>query len=135
MRRFLLVSTLLLVEESGLASPVYLECTAASADEKQTFSVALDEESHKVTHTHENGAAFNADGFFSIDKVKYKTVDLLDGGNVTMTRQYEIDRTTLAVVHTLIAEPTAEQFKAQIPPVKNLYRGTCTVVKVPKRKI
>jgi hypothetical protein len=135
MNRFLLVPLLSLVALDGLAAPIYLKCNTASVDEKQTFAVALDEATRKVTHTHENGAAFNAEGFFSVDKIKYKAVDLLDRGNVTMTRQYEIDRTTLAIVHTLHAGPTEEQYRALVPPVTSSYKGTCTVVKAAKRKI
>lgn len=132
MKRFIFAMVSSLAITNAWASPVYLKCSVASKDEKQTFTVALDEANRKITHTHENGAAFNAEGFFSVDKVTYKTVDLIE--SITITRQYEIDRTTLSVMNSLLAEPTDDNLKGHVTPVAELYRGKCMVVKAPKRK-
>lgn len=132
MTRFIFAITLLLAITNAWPSPVYLKCAVKSKVDNQTFTVALDEANRKITHTHENGAAFNSEGFFSANKVTYKTVDLI--GNMTITRQYEIDRTTLSVISSLLAEPTDDSLKGLVTPVTVLYRGKCMVVTAPKRK-
>ncbi|MBI5450272.1 MAG: hypothetical protein HY940_02850 [Gammaproteobacteria bacterium] len=65
MKKFAIVLASIVTPALVYAEPVYLDCYTESQREKEIFSVKLDEDSGKITHTAENGSAFNAEGFFS----------------------------------------------------------------------
>ena len=49
----------LFITSISYAKPIYIDCSASSENSKESFSVKLDESTGKITHTAENGSAFN----------------------------------------------------------------------------
>jgi hypothetical protein len=131
--RALTTFALLILVAGAQAAPVYLDCDVSGESERKTFSVKLDESSGEVTHTSEDGGAFNAKGFFSAKAVSYQRV--AHTGGVKVTFQYEINRTTLKVKEAFIAEAADPRYAAQIPPQRSSMAGKCVVVKISGRKI
>ena len=65
------------------AEPVYLDCKVSSGTEQKKFAVKLDEDSGKITHTRENGSAFNSEGFFAANTITYQDIDIMSGIKIT----------------------------------------------------
>lgn len=129
--KFIAISTLLFSANS-LAKPVYLECEVKTDKEKQSFTVKVDEDSGKVTHTfsHLNQYAFKAEAFFTADKISYSKVNESHG--VKIVRNFEISRINLSVVET--SQISSTQFPDKLP-VENLSsKGSCNVIEVQGRK-
>ncbi|MCU8037996.1 hypothetical protein ACRN9J_03495 [Shewanella baltica] len=131
-RKFLALS---IISFSSLAfgKPVYLNCSVSSNNETKVFSTKLDEESGKITHLNKGGGAFNAEGFFSANKISYQKVSA--GGGIKMTYLYEINRTTLAITETFVAEPSDPKMALTIPASTILMSGACEIEEVGERKI
>lgn len=123
-----------LLSETAAAAPVYLECAYGSDGDRQAFSVALDEQNRKVTHTWASGTAFNAEGFFAANAVSYKNTAIIShsGNSVRVTQQFEIDRSTLALVQTFILEPLDKTLG--VPSKRGTDNGKCSRVKPAKRQ-
>lgn len=116
-----------------LAEPIYLDCEVSKGSEQEKFSVKLDESSGKITHTRDNGSAFNAEGFFAANSISYQKIDII--GGIRVTFRYKIDRTNLSVSKVFVAEPADPKYAAQIPAETTTMDGICSVVKVSGRKI
>ncbi len=59
MKIAVLATFLILTCKIAYAEPIYLDCTLSTDSETFLFSVKLDEETNKITHTDEDGSAFN----------------------------------------------------------------------------
>lgn len=82
------------------AEAAYLDCELqGDRGDSLKFQVKVDEASGKVTHTQDNGMAFNTEGFFAPNAISYQKIDLVAG--LKMTLRYEINRTTLAITRTM----------------------------------
>ena len=119
----------------ALCEPVYLDCHIPKSDqfEEHSFSVKLDEATNKITHTRESGEAFNTEGFFTANVIKYQRIN--DFGPV-ITEVYEIDRSDITIKKTLIVDMTADmpdEFKK--PPNISVGDGTCKIAIVKDKKI
>jgi hypothetical protein len=113
------------------AEPIYLDCETKGEDSRN-FAVKLDEANGKITHTRSGGYAFNAEGFFSANKVTYQHIDLV-GVLVKITDKFEIDRSDLSIVNITSMEsvPYPDKVPSEVIEVK----GSCKVVSIKKRKI
>lgn len=118
---------------NALAKPSYVECDVKLTDKSYKFSVKLDEENTKVTHTDADGSAFNAEGFFSLNSIAYKHVQLY--GAQALTQQYEINRVDLSIKYTFHAEPINEKYKNIIEPINTVSNGKCIVVQAKDRQL
>lgn len=119
----------ILLPHLAMAEPVYLRCSMTLPKKVEHFDVKLDEASGKITHTNEDGSAFNADGFFSPTEASYKHVDYDPVGKVTETEQYTINRVDLSL---------RSAHRMQIPELKadvrNTFQGHCELIEAPERK-
>lgn len=110
----ILLSTFFVFSSTAFAEPIYLDCMESKGADKEEFSVRLNEESEKITHEYANGTYYKTEGTFSANSISY----------VTNYHRYHIDRTTLVY----------KRF-----PLENsgtlIIEGSCSVVKVAKRKI
>src|SRR5690606_18081977 len=97
-----------------LADPIYLDCERAGDKEVLKFSVKLDEQTNKVTHTNADGSAFNTEGFFSANSVTYQKISIM-GGKLEITQMYEISRQDLSLKFQLISEPVDKAFLKDMP--------------------
>lgn len=79
-----------------------------------SFSVKLDEQTNKVTHTNSDGSAFNTEGFFSANTVIYQKIRIM-GGNLEITQKYEISREDLSLKFQLVSEPVDKSFLKDMP--------------------
>ncbi|TMN32542.1 hypothetical protein [Pseudoalteromonas sp. S2755] len=113
-----------------VAKPVYLDCVVGEKDSRSEFSVKVDEDTGKVTHTFKVGSAFNTEGFFAVDKITYQKVDLYSG--IKMVRRYEISRIDLT--SSMTSEMTSIEFPDQVKPTYLRSEGKCELVKVEERK-
>ena len=124
----------LLAPITAIAAPVFLDCEITNEEgEKKVFSVSLDADNGKVTHTHDNGGAFKTEGFFATNTITYQKIDLTKSLRVTL--KYEINRTDLSVIESFtLAARNKEILKIQ-PPTTTLSTGTCKISEVTERKI
>lgn len=113
------------------SAPSYLDCSVAEESSDQRFSVKLDEANGKITHTHDNGSAFNAEGFFSANTISYKTIGVISG--VSVVEQYEIDRENLSI--TKVTRIESLKYSEEIAAKDFIAKGKCKIAKVKKRKI
>lgn len=93
----------------------------------------MDESSGNITHTRENGSAFNADGFFAANSITYQQIDVVS--SIKITFRYEIDRKNLKATEAFVAEPVDPTYAAQIPAKTMTMSGGCDLVRVSGRKI
>ena len=131
MYRFL---TLLAVMATNvvMADPVYLNCDITEEGKNKSFTVKLDEDSGKISHTNSSGSGFNTEGFFSPNEITYQNIIVTQG--IKITYKYVIDRTTLVVNKHFRAEVLDE--KLGIPPeVHPPFPGLCAIADVSNRKI
>jgi hypothetical protein len=120
MRLIAILSIAILGSSAVLAGPVYLDCKMPRQNEAAfRFQVKLDEATGKITHSQENGFAFNTEGFFSANKISYQKIDSI--GPMKLTLRYEINRSTLDVTRQL--DSSAPE------------KGTCEVISTTDRKI
>lgn len=132
-KKSLVVFIFTLISLNVFSEPVYLKCSVTNT-ETTKFSIKLDEQNAKITHTYADGSAFNADGFFSANAISYQKIQFY--GGQTLKTLYEIDRTSLNIVITFHAEPTDPKYRSQIEPVHSVTKGACELEKVsPDRKI
>jgi len=131
MNKYIFTFVCLSFVSSAFAKPAYIECVVSSESEKQPFSVKIDDDSGKVTHSQPGGFAFNADGFFSVDKITYQKIDLFDG--IKMVRVFNIDRTDLSATYT--SEISSTEFPDKLPSQIITMTGSCNLVEVKQRKI
>lgn len=115
------------------AEPVYLDCKVSSDKEQKKFSVNLDEDSGKITHTRENGSAFNTEGFFAANTITYQDISIMSG--IKITYKYEIGRNDLGVLEVFVVEPSNPEYAMKIPSKTIIMNGACSLVEVEKRKI
>ena len=104
------------------ANPIYLKCIVNDEDDKKVknFSVSVDESINNVTHTEPSGYSFNAEGFFTADKISYKQTL---PGTVTISRIVNISRINLSASYIIkIGSGQTSAF------------GSCEIVKVKERK-
>jgi hypothetical protein len=121
---------LILMGKIAYAEPVYLDCIEQKDSETKRFSVKLDEDTNKITHTHENGFAFNTDGFFTANEISYQQIVVSSG--LKIISKYTINRMDLSF-HTQMSSGSVE-FPAQIPmTVIGVHSGTCSIVAVNKK--
>ena len=136
MRSVIVAAVVLLCSALAYAEPVYLECTLGSEKEKENVSIKVVEDTGKITHTRQNGTAFNTEGFFSADKISYQNVTSLDRGGLLMTEKYEIDRTTLDVKRSFHFKATDPRIDKEMKKEPIETNGRCRIVKPKKdRKI
>ncbi len=110
-----------------VAKPVHLSCsTVFEGDPPKEFSVTLDEETGKVTHTFKNGAAFNADGFFTATEVSYKSSKC---SSVCITQQFSINRVDLSVTSQTIVSARGVGDAAPVTA-----KGTCALQAPPPER-
>ena len=121
----------LLSSNIAKAEPIYLDCfTKFENDPEKKFSVKLDEETGKITHTGSN-SAFNADGFYGPNKISYQNISSV-GSGILMIRKLVINRTTLMIEETFTVKSTRSNIDSKsIPPAT----GFCSVIEVSDRKI
>ena len=112
---------------SVVAEPVYLDCKLNTEKEITSFSVKLDEQSNKITHTYETGSAFNTEGFFTANTVSYKRVQI--SGSMEFITQYEINREDLSLKYSLNIEPVDKEYLDKVKPINSTNTGSCTIVK------
>jgi hypothetical protein len=129
-----------------LAAPVYVKCVMSSVaasdlgksfDEvtgsKNEFSVKLDENSGKITHTFTSKALtdlahFNSEGFFSASTISYKyTFRIYE--RMVLTEAYEIDRTNFNVKMNSYVTTSG----IDMPVLRK--EGICEVEEIKKNKI
>lgn len=115
------------------AAPIYLDCNVSNKTENKSFSIKLDEASGKITHTNQSGGVFNAEGFFAANSIKYQDVITWDGVKIVL--QYDINRTSLAVVETSVVGPLDPGYNDKVPTTTDKMAGVCKVQKVDERKI
>lgn len=135
MNKIILSGLLLTVSNVALAEPTYLDCfTVNEENQKSTYSIKLDESTGKITHTHKNGSAFNSEGFFNANSIRYKNVS--NTGGLLIMDTYEINRNTLGFSRHLETEPVNPEFLEAVPrqTIMNV-TGQCDIVKVNNRKI
>lgn len=125
------VALLALTSSSAYAESIYLDCIASSAKGTHSFSVTIDENTRRITHQNKNGNAFNADGFFTAGEIAYKNVSC--ASKICITHQYIIDRITLSIKYLFRAEPIRKDLG--VAPREIVSTGSCSVIKVPERKI
>lgn len=128
-----LLSLLLMFSSFAFAESTYLDCQVSSKTEKKKFSLRFDESSGKVTHTGENGNAFNAEGFFAANSISYQNISLI--GSIKVTFRYEINRTNLTVTEVFVAEPADSKYTKEVPGSTSTMSGSCGIVKPSARKI
>jgi hypothetical protein len=121
----------LFVSANSAAAPIYLTCAASSETETHNFSLALDEDNRKITHTDSNGSAFNSEGFFTATEISYQA--LKANPIFAETKQYKIDRTDLSVTFTFRLEATGATGRQHTSEIVST--GKCQIVDTPKRKI
>jgi hypothetical protein len=128
MGKFLSVTAVFLLSLEVVAAPIYLGCKLDDPKQPRGFSVKLDEESTKVTHTNADGSAFNADGFFAADKVSWQRVSV--DQRIKIVYLYEVNRSTLATSETFSLAPLDPKY-AQLakPPIVTM--GVCELVEAP----
>jgi hypothetical protein len=133
LKTVLMLSSLVLFSSASFAESTYLDCQVASKTEQKKFSVRLDEASGKVTHTSEDGSAFNAEGFFAANSISYQRISL--SGDLKITFRYEIDRSNLKIKEVFEVAAVNPKIAAQVPAKILTMDGSCSVVKVGARKI
>jgi hypothetical protein len=144
---------ILFIPTITLAEPVYVKCvmsTTAASDlgkifdestgSKNEFSVKLDEDSGKITHTITSKALtdftrFNCEGFFSASTISYayNFTILEEIEKNVLTESYEIDRSNLNVKMISYLTGTMNGFIGDIEVMRK--EGTCEVEEVKKNKI
>ena len=131
MKKIILVFILMLTSFSCSDKPTYLECSIKSAEEENKFSVYFDEANGKITHSQPGGYAFNAEGFFALDKITYQKIDITSG--LKFIKRYEINRTNLSVIKTFSG--SSIEFPDKIAPTILKTNGSCKVVTKRNTKI
>jgi hypothetical protein len=141
MKKLILASILLINSSVVAAAPIYLSCVippSQKGDIAYKFSVTLDEQTRKITHSDEHsGNIFNVEGFFRPAKISYKTVrntEFKVGSRTsiqTSTSNYEIDRTNLSVNFKF----RSEVIDSPAEPGTMESSGKCRVITAPPRKI
>ena len=122
---------LISIGKIAYAEPVYLDCSHSSGSETLRFSVKLDEETNKITHTNEDGSAFNTDGFFTADNISYQKISFIQG--VKVVQKYTINRIDLSVQKQVSAGSV--KFPDKMPmEVIGVTSGTCSIVTVDKKR-
>ena len=127
--KFISISTLL-SSASSLAKPVYLECEIIADKEKQNFTVKVDEDLGKVTHTFSVGYAFKSEAFFTPDKISYRESKTSYG--VKIVRIFDISRVNLNVTQT--SQISSAKFPDEVPVKTLVSNGQCNLVDVEGRK-
>ena len=117
----------------AMAAPTYLECAIKNTDGIIEFTVKTDEDTGKITQTNKSGGAFNAEGFYSTNKITYQNSDT--GGGVKFTYTYTIDRRDLSLTRLFIVEPANPAYASKIPAKTSTELGVCDIAKPAKRKI
>lgn len=130
MNRITFSVLLCLIASKTFAEPIYLDCDVASKTESQLFSVKVDEDSGKITHSQPGGYAFNTEGFFGSDKIQYQKIDSISG--LRMTRLFEISRVDLSA--SFITKIESIKLPDQVPSDTLVKIGSCKIVKVKERK-
>ncbi len=118
---------------AAYAKPIYLDCILLYKSDRTPFSVKLDEASGKITHTKDDGSAFNTEGFFASNTISYQYATFSNDNAISRTFKYEIDRTSLKVKRDFVLESV--QFPDDISPSGFESEGFCRVVEVADRKI
>ena len=131
MKKYTLTIALLFISRVSYGEPIYLDCYVADEEERQEFTVKVDEETGKINHTRKRGSGFNADGFFASNEITYQEIVVI--GRSTSTRQFRINRTNLSIKETITLEAIGTS--SYIGPRIVKYSGTCTIVEVKDRKI
>jgi hypothetical protein len=121
-----------MASSSLLAESKYLECYTEYGGDRSDFTVKIDEDSGKITHTDGLGA-YNTEGFFGPNEIRYKYVEQMVP-SIVAVNSYEIDRTTLDIVGYSTVEHTDLRFGGKADPIGPLV-GKCEIVEVKDRKI
>ena len=116
------------------AEPSYLDCKVSSDTDQKEFSLKLDEDSGKITHTGNRGTAFNTEGFFAANKVSYQKVTFIRR-EAKVTYKYEINRTNLNVKEVFILEAIDPKMAEKFPSTTTIMNGSCQLLEVQERKI
>lgn len=127
--KFFTISALLF-STSVFAKPVYLECEVIAEKEKQNFTVKVDEDSGKVTHTFSGGYAFKEEAFFTPNKISYSKTTTNYG--IRIIRTFDISRINLNVTQT--SQISSTEFPDKIPAETLVSSGKCNLVDIEGRK-
>lgn len=115
-----------------IAAPVYLNCQTVYQGEQKDFSVKLDEETGKISHTGSDGS-YNAEGFYGPNEIRYQYL-VPAGGGAVVVYSYEIDRSSLAITETVTVKNTNPRYQIE-PKSLDPSPGICDIVDVKDRKI
>lgn len=127
--KFFTISTLLF-STSVFAKPVYLECEIKADKEKQNFTVKVDEDLGKVTHTFSGGYAFKSEAFFTPNKISYSKTSTNYG--VRIIRNFDISRVNLNVTQT--SQISSTEFPDKVPVETLISKGECNLIDIEGRK-
>jgi len=111
---------------------IYLSCKVIDKEgDANPFTVSIDKNTKKITHTRDHGYMFNADGFFSPDKISYKESKASNG--LVYTDKFSINRADLSVINEFRIE--VDHPTITMDPKITIKKGTCEIMKVKKGKI
>ncbi|WP_339879045.1 hypothetical protein [Pseudidiomarina gelatinasegens] len=131
MHKIIIGLSLALFSVVATAEPVYLDCELFNSEsEKSVFSVKLDEDNGKVTHSTANGYGLNAEGFFKVDEISYQQISVFSG--IKMTQRWTISRIDLSA--SKVTEMVSIEFPDKIKPEILTMEGACKMVKVKSRQ-
>lgn len=117
---------------SCYAEPIYLACNIPSDSGTKIFEVRLDEDTGSITHSRDNGSAFNTEGFFAANSITYQNISR-SGGLVVITFVYEIDRTDLSIKETFTVAPADPT--STVSSSTSELTGSCEIKEVSRRQI
>ena len=119
---------LILLPRLANAEPLYLNCKIEMGSEIKNISVKIEEDTNKITHTHSHGSDFNADGFFTNNKISYQKITNWEG--IRITELYTINRLDLSIQYDFAATPII--YSEHVAGVYEKYSGNCQVESVDK---
>ncbi len=132
MKIYLLATLLIFIGRISYAEPIYLDCSILLEAETRRFSVKLDEVTNKITHTSEDGGAFNTDGFFTADEISYQQIQIVRGVKIVIA--YAISRINLSVQRKVMAGSIEFPDKIPMKLIGEISTGTCNIVTVDKKR-
>ncbi len=123
---------LIFISKFAYAEPVYIDCYQTSDGGDTTeFSLKIDEDNNKITHTSGLGFAFNTDGFFTADKITYQKIDMIR--ELKLTQAWKINRIDMSVQFKIITESV--KFPEEMPPeILSKATGACSIVTLDEKR-
>ena len=117
------------------SDPIYLDCKLPRDRGDFRVQLMIDEASGRISHTQDNGFAFNTEGFFTANTITYQKVDVI-GGALKIVLVHQINRSTLEYSRVMQAELYDPKAPAASESAEDkAERGRCEVVTTTKRQI